>query len=61
MSMTGSRRVAINVVRCSFITTTAWTLPVATCGWVLLDCTLWMIPPILDASLRRVRPASGNR
>ena len=47
MSMTGSRRVAINVVRCSFITITAWTLLVATCGWVLLDCTLWMIPPIL--------------
>ena len=42
----GLKKVTTSEGRCSFITTTAWTLPVATCGWVLLECTLWMIPPI---------------
>ena len=36
----GLKRVGISVARRSFTMTTAWMLPVATSGWVLLDFTL---------------------
>ena len=42
----GWKRVKISAARRSFTMTTAWMLPVATSGWVLLDFTLSMILPI---------------
>ena len=44
--MMGWKRVGISAARRSFTMIIAWMLPVETSGWVLLDFTLSMIPPI---------------